>query len=168
MTVEFKPQPGPQTAFLSSKADVCIYGGAAGGGKSYALLLEPLRHYNNPNFGTVIFRRYATEVRNQGGLWDESQKMYANFGARPREAFLDWKFATGMKVKFAHLQNDMTVFHYQGAQIPLIGFDELTHFSATQFFYMLTRNRSSSGVRGYVRATCNPDPDSWVRDFIDW
>eukprot|EP00913_Durusdinium_trenchii_P035349 g33079.t1 len=56
----------------------------------------------------------------------------------------------------------------QGAQIPLIGFDELTHFSHSQFFYMLSRNRSMCGVRPYMRATCNPDADSWVADFIEW
>jgi predicted phage terminase large subunit-like protein len=58
---------------------------------------------------------------------------------------------------------------YQGSQIPLIGFDELTHFSSSQFFYLLSRNRSAgAGFAPYVRATCNPDPDHWLRSFIDW
>lgn len=73
-----------------------------------------------------------------------------------------------MIVKFAHLEHEKTVYDWQGAQIPLIGFDELTHFSEKQFFYMVSRNRSTSGIPGYIRATCNPDVDSWVRDFIDW
>jgi len=68
-----------------------------------------------------------------------------------------------------HLQYEKDRFQYQGAQIPLIGFDELTHFSEKQFFYLLSRNRSAdAGFRPYVRATCNPDPNSWVRDFVDW
>lgn len=166
--IKLQPQPGPQSKFLSSPADIVIYGGAAGGGKSYGLLLEPLRHYNNPQFGAVIFRRTSTQVRNEGGLWDESLNLYSYFGANPREANLEWIMPSGMRVKFAHLEYEKNVLDWQGTSIPFIGFDELTHFSLKQFFYMLSRNRSTCGVRPYVRATTNPDPDSWVRAFIDW
>lgn len=168
---EFKvvaPQEGPQTEYLATRADIAIYGGAAGGGKSYALLLEPVRHFNNSRFGAVIFRRNSTQVRNEGGLWDESVSLYGGLGAHPREAQLEWVFPSTMRVKFAHLEYDRSVFDWQGSQIPLIGFDELTHFTEKQFFYMLSRNRSTSGVPGYIRATCNPDADSWVRKLIDW
>jgi predicted phage terminase large subunit-like protein len=71
-------------------------------------------------------------------------------------------------VSFAHLEHDKTVYNWQGSQIPLICFDELTHFSEKQFWYMVSRNRSMCGVRPYIRATCNPDADSWVADFIAW
>lgn len=166
--IEIGPQPGPQTMFLSSEADIAIYGGAAGGGKSYALLLEPLRHHDNPKFGAVIFRRNNVQVRNTGGLWDESYNLYKPLGHHPREGILTWEFISGAGVRFSHLEHEKTVYDYQGAQIPMIGFDELTHFSESQFFYMMSRNRSTSGVPGYIRATCNPDADSWVRKFIDW
>lgn len=162
------PQPGPQTAFLETEADIAFYGGAAGGGKTFALLLEPLRHYNNKDFGGVIFRRNTTQVRNRGGLWDESAKLYGPLNSAPIETRLEWKFPSGAKMKFAHLEHETTVFDWQGSQIPFIGFDEVTHFSEQQFFYMLSRNRSTSGVPGYVRATCNPSKKSWVRKFIDW
>ena len=165
----FKPQPGPQTHFLSSSADVVFYGGAAGGGKSYALLLEPLRHIANKDFGGVIFRRELTQITKQGALWDESVKMYGALGAKPRQhPALEWRFPSGMKMSFGYLTRDEHVHDWQGAQIPYIGFDELIHFSEHQFFYMLSRNRSTSGPAGYVRATMNPDPDSWVRRFVDW
>ena len=163
-----KAQPGPQSAFLATLADIAFYGGAAGGGKSYALLLEPLRHYNNPEFGAVIFRRNSTQVRNEGGLWHDSTAIYCQVNGHPREAFLEWKFPSGARVKFAHLEYDRSVYDWQGSQIPLIGFDELTHFSETQFTYMLSRNRSTSGVPPYIRATCNPDVASWVRAWVDW
>lgn len=166
--IRIAPQPGPQEQFLQTVADIAIYGGAAGGGKTYALLLEPLRHLNNPRFGCVIFRKQSKQIRNQGGLWHESLSVYLPLGAHPRESYLDWQFPKGMQVKFDHLENDMAVYKWQGSQIPLICFDELTHFSDRQFFYMLSRNRSSSKVPGYVRATTNPDADSWVRGFIDW
>ena len=164
-----RPQPGPQTAFLSSPADIAIYGGSAGGGKTWALLMEPLRHAANAQFGAVFFRRTLVQVRNEGGLWDESEKLYPHLQAQPRSApDLSWTFQSGASVSFAHMEHEKTVLNWQGAQIPLICFDELTHFTAKQFWYLLSRNRSMCGVRPYVRATCNPDADSWVAKFIEW
>jgi hypothetical protein len=163
-----RPQDGPQTEFLSTSADIAIYGGAAGGGKTWALLLEPLRHIANPAFGAVVFRRTSVQVRNEGGLWDESLKLYNIAGGKPREHDLWWKFPSGASISFAHLEHDKNVYDWQGSQIPLICFDELTHFTEGQFWYMLSRNRSTCGVQPYVRATCNPDVDSWVAQFIAW
>jgi predicted phage terminase large subunit-like protein len=107
-------------------------------------------------------------VRNLGGLWDESFELYSKLDGHPREATLEWSFPSGASVKFSHLENEKSVFDWQGSQIPYIGFDELVHFTERQFWYMLSRNRSMSGVPGYVRATCNPDADSWVRRLISW
>lgn len=137
-------------------------------GKSFALLLEPLRHFQNGKFGGVIFRRQGTQVRNEGGLWQESQQLYPLLGATPKEMAMEWKFPSGFRMKFAHLDHEKTVLDYQGSQIPFLGFDEITHFTASQFWYMISRNRSTSGVRAYVRGTCNADADSWVRPLIDW
>lgn len=166
--IEIGPQPGPQTQFLSSTAEIVIYGGAAGGGKTFGLLLDPLRHFENPLFGGVIFRKTNVQVRTEGGLWDTSMELYPLLNAKPREQFLQWNFPTGMAMSFANLDHEKDVFNYQGAQMPWIGFDELTHFSLNQFLYMLSRNRSTSGVKPRIRATCNPDPDSWVKTFIRW
>lgn len=173
--VRIGPQPGPQTEFLATLADVAIFGGGAGGGKTYGLLLEPTRHFDNPLFGGVIFRKEAVQIRNQGSLWDESAKLFPLFGAAPRESTLEWMFPhptdpsrPGCTMKFAGLERDSTCLNWQGSQIPYIGFDELTHFTEYQFFYMLSRIRSDSGVPGYVRATCNPDVNSWLRKFLDW
>jgi predicted phage terminase large subunit-like protein len=167
--MEIRPQEGPQETFLSTEADIAIFGGAAGGGKSFGLLLEPLRHIGNPQFGAVIFRRQGVEVRKQGGLWDESAGLYSHIpGARPREQMLDWQFPRGARVSFSHLERENDKYSWKGSQIPLLCFDELTAFSKSQFFYMLSRNRSTCGVRPYVRATTNPDADSWVAEFIAW
>jgi predicted phage terminase large subunit-like protein len=163
-----RPQPGPQERFLASAADIAIYGGAAGGGKTWGLLMEPLRHIANPAFGAVFFRRTTVQIRNEGGLWDESESLYPALGADPASHILTWRFPSGATVTFGHLEHDKTVYNWQGSQIPLLCFDELTHFSAKQFWYMVSRNRSMCGVRPYIRATCNPDPDSWVAEFIAW
>ena len=83
----------------------------------------------------------------------------------PKPAFI---FPSGAKVTFDHLERYADCLSYQGSQIVFIGFDELSHFDEEVFWYMLSRNRSDSGIPGYIRATTNPDPDSWVRTFIDW
>lgn len=166
---KIEPQRGPQRKFLRSTADIAFYGGAAGGGKSFALLLAPLYHTHNPQFGAVIFRKNMVQVRNEGGLWDESMSLYSSLrGTHAREHNLEHVFLEGSRVKFSHLEHDKTVYDWQGAQIPFIGFDEVTHFSEKQFWYMLSRNRSISGEPARIRATCNPDADSWVRKLVDW
>jgi predicted phage terminase large subunit-like protein len=163
------PQPGPQTEFLRTPADICIYGGAAGGGKTVGLILEPLRYVSRvPGFTAVFFRRTTPQVTNPGGLWDESLNFYPRFGGIPHHRGHEWRWPRAGKIKFSHLQLDTTVYDWQGAQITLICFDELTHFTAHQFYYMVSRNRSTCGVRPYIRATCNPDADSWVAEFLAW
>jgi predicted phage terminase large subunit-like protein len=165
--VEIRPQPGPQEKFLSSPADIVIFGGAAGGGKTWALLVEPLRHWQNGAFGAVIFRRTYPEITIEGGLWDESENIYPYLQARAVKGDMYWKFPSGMKITFAHLQYDSDLASYQGAQIPLIGFDQLETFTEKMFFFLLSRNRSTSGVPSYIRATCNPEP-GWLAEFLDW
>jgi predicted phage terminase large subunit-like protein len=167
-TATISGQPGPQTDFLRSSADICVYGGAAGGGKTVGLILEPLRHaIRVTNFTAVFFRRTTPQITNPGGLWDESQNFYPRLGGIPHVGMREWRWPRGARIKFSHLQFDSTVYG-QGAQIALICFDELTHFTAHQFFYMVSRNRSTCGVRPYIRGTCNPDADSWVADFLGW
>lgn len=172
---EIRPQEGFQEDFLASPADITIGGGAAGAGKTYVLLMEAMRNISVDGYGGVIFRRTTPQITNEGGLWDTARDLYPHVGGKPNVASLTWKFPDAnnakyilSKIKFSHLEYDDTVLSYQGTQIPFIGFDELTHFTKRQFFYLLSRNRSLCGVRPYVRATCNPDPDSWVAELINW
>lgn len=165
-----KPQEGPQEKFLSTSADIAIYGGAAGGGKTYALLIEPLRYINVRGYKAVIFRRNYTQITVSGGLWEESMSIYSGLkgavsGKSPKH---HWNFWDKSTLNFDYLGRDEDLQKWQGSQITFIGFDELTHFSEKQFFYMLSRNRSTCGVKPYVRGTCNPDADSWVAKLIEW
>ena len=167
-----QPQKGPQERFLATSADICVYGGSAGGGKTYGILLDPLRHKNTKRYSAVFFRKHNVQIHVAGGLLDESRAMYSGIkGAKlrtsPKPA---WTFngGKGGKILFDHIERDDDLDKWQGSQITAIMFDELTHFSEKQFFYMLSRNRSVCGVKPYVRATCNPDADSWVAKFISW
>lgn len=174
MPAILKPQAGPQERFLATPAQICIYGGSAGGGKSYGILMTPLRYKNVQGFNATIFRKNFNQIFSNGGLWDEAMKMYSPIrGSEPRFGSSSWRFKDEdgnvmSKITFAHIERDADVHSWQGSQICMIGFDELTHFSKYQFFYMLSRNRSTCGVRPFVRATCNPDSNSWVADFISW
>ena len=116
----------------------------------------------------MFFRRTTPQITNPGALWDESLNFYPRLGGTPHLGAREWRWPRAGKIKFSHLQFETTVYDWQGAQITLICFDELTHFTAHQFFYMVSRNRSTCGVRPYIRATCNPDADSWVADFLAW
>jgi hypothetical protein len=167
--IDIRPHAGPQEKFLGSTADVAVFGGAAGGGKSWALLLEPLRHVtDNTRFSAVCFRRSTVQIRNPGGLWDQSMQLYPYLGGVPVTQPLEWRWKDGGKIKFAHLEHENTKLDWHGSEIPLLLWDELTHFTESQFWYLLSRNRSMSGVDGYVRASCNADSDSWVAKLIAW
>jgi predicted phage terminase large subunit-like protein len=161
-----KPQPGPQELFLQSPARLAFYGGAAGGGKSYACLLEPMYHKDNPNFEAVIFRRIYRQIMAPGGLYRRSLEIYPQLGATFNKSDLVWTFPSGATVRFAHMQYEQDVESWKSSEIALIEVDEVTEMSDYQFFYLFSRNRSVSGVTPYMRAYCNPDPDSWVKVLL--
>src|ERR1700751_159635 len=168
-TATISAQPGPQTRFLQSSADIVVFGGAAGCGKPFVLIAGALRHFGRvANFAAVFFRRTTPQITNPGALWDQTMTFCPQLGGTPHVGVHEWRWPNGSKIKFSHLQLRTTVHDWQGAQITLICFDELTHFTAHQFFYMVSRNRSTCGVRPDIRATCNPDADSWVAEFLAW
>lgn len=167
-TITIEPQPGFQTQALSTEADVAFIGGAAGAGKTWCLLADPMRYIHNEKFGAVIFRNTYPEIVMEGALWDESKDLYQKFNAVPNEGKLRWKFPSGAQISFKHLAHDRELSNYQGSQMPCIEFDEVTHFTKRMFTYMFTRNRSTSGIKPFMRCSCNPDPESWVADFLEW
>lgn len=170
--VVLAPQPGPQERFLASSADIAVMGGAAGGGKTVGLLLEPLRHKDNGGFRAVFFRRTYPRIVKAGAMWDESEDLYSGL-ASPVKGDLYWRFPSGARFEFSHLQHEKDRFDYKGAQIPYIGWDQLEEFTEKQFWYLVSRNRSTCGVQPYIRATCNPVPEDdptggWLHGLLDW
>lgn len=164
----FRPQEGPQMEFLSNEADIILFGGGAGGGKTYGILLDVLWFHDIPGYTAIIFRRNSTHITAPGGLWDNSQELFRYFGGIPNCSLLEWNFPSGAVIKFAHLSQEKDVYSYQGTALCGIYWDEATHFTESQFFYMFSRNRSMCGIKPYQKLTCNPDADSWVRKWVDW
>lgn len=157
-----------QEGFLSSPADICIGGGAAGGGKTYSLLLEPIRHVKRQGFNSIMLRRTYPEIKKSGGVWDEAKSLYPMLGGTPNEGDLDYEFSRySSKIGFGHLTNEATLDDWKSAQIALLMFDQLETFTERMFFYMLSRNRTTCGISSYCRATANPEP-GWLADFLDW
>ena len=144
----WSPYPGPQTQALQSKADILLYGGAAGGGKT-DLLLGAARNHER----AIIFRRVFPNLR---GIIDRSFGIYKNLGGKYNLSSHTWKFEDA-KVLFGHLQYEDNKFDYQGQPFTYHGFDEITEFTESQFRFVTGWNRSTTpGQRCRVIATANP------------
>ncbi len=156
-----------QCQLIECPADIAIYGGAAGSGKSHALLAEPICRglHEIPGFSAVIFRRTSKQVREAGGLWDKACEIYPNVGGIAHVGDLEFRFPSGAKIAFRHVEHEQDKHNYAGSEICYLGFDELYHFTESQFLFLTSRNRSTCGVRPYIRATTNPDP-GWLRNFL--
>lgn len=132
------------------------------------MLMAPMRYRHVPNYGAVIFRRTVPQITNKGGLWDSSFKIYPYLSGVPKLHKLEWQWPNRVTVSMRHLEQDAEVHNWQGTQLPMMMFDELTHFTRYQFTYMLSRSRSDTGAKSFVRATCNANADSWVAGFLSW
>ena len=155
--VIFAPNEGPQTEFLAASETDVLYGGAAGGGKSYAMLVDPLRYAHRAAHRALIIRRSMPELRE---LIDKSRELYPKAfpGCKYREVEKLWNFPSGAKVEFGFLERDADVYRYQGQAYSWIGFDEITHLP-TEFSwnYLASRLRTTdSEITPYMRCTANP------------
>ena len=164
--VLFHPNEGPQTDFLAAGEKDVLYGGAAGGGKSYAMLVDPLRYAHRKAHRALILRRSMPELRE---MIDKSRELYPQAfpGAKFREVEKLWNFPSGAKVEFGFLERDADVYRYQGQAYSWIGFDEITHLP-TEFSwnYLASRLRTTDPeIQTYLRCTANPGGvgSHWVK-----
>lgn len=164
---KLSPQDGPQREFLTCQADIAFFGGSAGGGKSAGLLLDFLMHYKNSEARGICFRRTTPQITGPGGLWENAEKFYRPIGAKSKR--LEFTFPSGAKIGFSHLEHLTTMYDHQGSEYAVILFDELGHILEQQFWYLQSRNRSTSTIRPYMRATMNPmPPGHWINNLIKW
>jgi Terminase large subunit, T4likevirus-type, N-terminal len=161
----------PQAAFLSLPHMEALYGGAAGGGKSDALLRAALQYVEFPGYKAILLRKTFAQLAQSGGLIDRS-KEWLTGKASWNETKHRWTFPSGAILEFGHLQHENDRFNYQGSEFDFIGFDELTHFSELEYRYLFSRLRQQPGspIPPRVRAASNPGGKGhrWVkRRFID-
>lgn len=163
--VIWSPQPR-QEAFMSRGEDEALYGGAAGGGKSDAMVIEALRQVDIPHYKGLILRKTFPQLSE---LIEKSLRYYPLVypGAKYNESTHTWKFPSGAKIIFGSMQHTKDKLQYQGKAYDFIGFDELTHFTLEEYIYLVSRNRPNGpGTRCYMRATANPGGigHGWVKE----
>ncbi len=159
------PQPR-QSDFLCRWEDEGLYGGAAGGGKSDAMVMEATRQIHIPHYKGLILRKTYPQLTE---LIDKSLNYYtAAFpGAKYNDSKHTWTFPSGARIVFGSMQHSKDKTNYQGKAYDFIAFDELTHFTYEEYIYLLSRNRPNGpGTRVYMRATANPGGigHGWVKE----
>ena len=161
-------QSGGQEDMLSIDADIKICGGSRGGSKSFSSLMEALYDISNPDFHVVILRNEKADLQS---LVTDSYKLFSQFGTYNKsQNDMTWNFNNGGWLKFSYYAGAFQDFktRFQGRQYAYVCIDEGTQCPYRKFKYLLTNNRNAANIRNRFWITCNPDPESWVRKFIDW
>ena len=163
--VVWRPQPR-QALFMARPEDEALYGGAVGGGKSDALVLEALRQIHVPYYKGLILRKTYPQLSE---LVEKSLRYYPLVDRRATYNATGhvWRFSSGAKICFGSLPHSKDKFNYQGQSYDFIAFDELTQFTYEEYVYLFSRNRPNGpGTRCYVRATANPGGigHGWVKE----
>lgn len=169
ITKVWRPNSGKQEVFLSIPDTIfeVLYGGAAGGGKSDAILMTPLvrQFYQIPTYHGIILRRTFKQLDDE--LIPRSQDWYKASGATWNDTKKRWKWSNGAIQDFGHAENEADIRNYDTAEYNFIGFDELTSFTEFQYIYLAsTRCRSKdSRLPAIVRSGTNPGNigHGWVR-----
>ena len=156
--------PTPRQAeFLSASEEEVLYGGAAGGGKTDALVVDALgvsqRALLQPDYRALLLRRTYDELRE---VVDRQRALYPQVmpGAEYRAGDRLWQFPSGARIELGYLDRDDDVYRYQSRQFQWIGWEELAQWpTARPYEYLQSRLRAPTGLplTCYTRATCNPD-----------
>ena len=161
-----------QAQFLACDSFEALFGGAAGGGKSDALLMAALMPTAQPRFAALLLRRTYADLSLPGAIMDRAGDWWGGTDAKWNDTTKTWTFPSSASITFGYLQTEKDKYRYQGSELQLIGFDELTQFTETMYRYLLSRARRAKGVcvPPRIRAATNPGGigHAWVRArFVD-
>ena len=169
--IPHKPTP-KQLAFLLLDNQEALYGGAAGGGKSDALLMAALQYVDSPSYSALLLRRSYTDLSLPGALMDRARAWLIPTEARWRDHLKTYEFPSGASLTFGYLERTGDEYRYQSTEFQFIGFDELTQFPEAQYRYLFSRLRRSANTNIPLRMRSASNPGGigheWVRErFID-
>ena len=157
-----------QTEFLILEASEALYGGAAGGGKSDALLMAALQYVEVPGYAAILFRRTYTDLALPEALMDRANQWLQGTDAHWIDKNKTWIFPSGATLTFGYLDSENDKYRYQSSAYQFIGFDELTQFTKSQYIYLHSRKRRLKGSKVPVRTRAATNPGGigheWVKE----
>jgi predicted phage terminase large subunit-like protein len=159
---------------MTSEADVTLFGGAAGSGKSEIGVIDFLKYTDTPNFIGVMTRRTTPQLTGPGGLLTKCKRLFG-MAYSPDEftwRAKDGKFVfhkSGAEIYLKHFENDDADVNWQGSEANLFYVDEGTQFTQHMIQYIQSRMRNPScpEVRPHLKITCNPDADHFLRKWVE-
>lgn len=156
----------PQAAFLTLPQREALYGGAAGGGKSDALLMAALQYVHIPDYTALLLRRSFPDLAMPGAIMDRAKDWLGGTDARWNEQRKTWRFPSGATLTFGYLQDERDKYRYQGAEFQFVGFDELTQFLASPYRYLFSRLRKLKGANVPIRMRGATNPGGIGHEWV--
>jgi len=173
LPLKFSPASWKQDQFRKSTVDILIYGGSLGGGKTHNGLAKLLLGVSDPNFRAMIIRKQMNVMTRSGGIVDEAKKLYREFNEKVKfnntKNFFRWP--SGAETAFTQVATDEDAEGLRGAQWSMVLCDEATELDESHVFQIQSRIRSDAVDTKTPRQlilTCNPNPDSYLRQWVDW
>lgn len=165
-----RPQSPFQEKYLKSNAKILIVGGAAGSSKSYVGLMRHLRFVHDPDYRGFCIRKNSTAIMKAGGLFEQAMRLYQKAGYKVERKVKDQKivFPSGASISFSHYENDGAGDLYQGLEMSSAFYDEGTHAEEHHLWWLFSRLRTEAKMEPCMWVSCNPDPDSFLFEWVKW
>ncbi len=165
-----EPKSPFQEKYLQSTAKILVCGGAAGAAKSYIGLMRHLRWCHDPDYRGFCIRKNSTAIMKEGGLFDEATALYRLYDPKIKIKLKDQKivFSSGASVSFSHYEDDKAANLYQGLQLSNVFYDEAAHADEKHIWWLISRLRTKAKLNPSIWLSCNPDPDSYLFEWVKW
>lgn len=164
------PRSEFQEKYLNCNSDIIVAGGAMGSSKSYIGLMRHLRWAEDPNYRGFCIRRHSRTLMQSGGLFEDAVEMYRQYDPNIKVRLRDQRivFSSGASVTFSHYENENASELYRGLQLSSAFIDEATDFSERSVWFIIQRLRTDANMKPSIWLTCNPNPDHFLRKWVDW